>query len=510
MKKSVRKWFLMSVGAVAVAAMAVGGGVLGSRLFGSATSTVIFQSEPSSLASRGSDIIVPALLPSQADTEVARSFQDQFRAVAANTLPIVVEVNVATTITQEVPVSPFQFFFGNPGQDQGQTQKRQFTQRGLGSGVIVARNGNTVYVLTNNHVAGEADEIEIVLNDGRSYNAILVGGDELMDLALVSFETSDDVPIAVLGDSESLIVGDWVFAVGNPLGFQSTVTAGIVSAMSREAQPGSGMTGVTSYIQTDAAINQGNSGGALVNLDGEVVGINTWIASQNGGNIGLGFAIPINDAKRAITGFIADGAVSYSWLGVQTGSAGSELATDLGIGDVQGAFVFSVYEDSPAGMAGIMPGDVITQVGDTKIADSGDLVRTVALIQPGEDVSFVLERGGASMELTVRTARRETSSGTDASNLFPGFSVVPLSDEVRQQLSVNARTTGVVVAGVTTDSAAANSGLRQGDIITAVNGKRVGTASDFYDVINGDAEELQFRVARGNTEVILGFVKPAV
>ena len=172
-----------------------------------------------------------------------------------------------------------------------------------------------VYVLTNNHVVQDADEIEVNLNDGRTFSGELVGGDPLRDLALVSFETQEEVPVAVLGDSSELWVGDWVLAIGNPLGFESTVTAGIVSAKGRHTQGQQ----FTDYIQTDASINRGNSGGALVNLDGEVIGINTFIASTSGGSIGLGFAIPINNARRAIDDFIDKGSVEYAWLGVNMG-----------------------------------------------------------------------------------------------------------------------------------------------------------------------------------------------
>ena len=507
MKKYTQRKLLYGLIVVAIAGLSFGGGVIGSRVVGQGRDTVQYGVPALSYATPDSGMAVPAFLGSQNNSAVAMSFQDQFRAVAATTMPVVVEVNVVNTVTQQVQSSPFDFFFGTPG--QGAPQQREYTQRGLGSGVIVARNAETVYVLTNNHVAGDADEIEVVLNDGRSYSAALVGGDDLMDLALVSFETSDDLPIAVLGNSESLVVGDWVFAVGNPLGFQSTVTAGIVSAISRNAQPGSGMTGVTEYVQTDAAINQGNSGGALVNLEGEVVGINTWIASQNGGNIGLGFAIPINDAKRAIAGFIADGSVSYSWLGVQAGSVGSELAKELGIDGIKGAFVFGVYEDSPAGNAGIQPGDVITKVGNTAIADSSALVRTIAAIAPEAETEFSLVRGGQNTKITIKTARRSDSSGSDVSNLWPGLSVAPMTDQIKEQLSVSARTSGVVVTAVTPESAAANSGLRQGDVITAVNETRISSAIDFYRSLNANADEVQFRVERGGNQLLLGFAKPA-
>lgn len=506
MKKNFRKWMFVMAAVLVVSAVSVGGGVAGARLFGGNDARDSSNLQSVTFGTRDA-MALPVLLTSAADTEVSRSFQNQFRAVASAALPVVVEVNIENTVTQGAAGSPFDFFFGTPRQSD--PQQREFTQRGMGSGVVVARDGEIVYVLTNNHVAGAADSIEVVLNDGRSYTASLVGGDEMMDLALVSFTTPEVIPIAVLGDSESLVVGDWVFAVGNPLGFQSTVTAGIVSAKSRNPEPGSGMAGVTAYIQTDAAINQGNSGGALVNLDGEVVGINTWIASQTGGNIGLGFAIPINDARRAITDFISNGSISYSWLGVQTGSSGTNLATDLGIADLDGAFVFGVYEDSPAGAGGILPGDVVTKVGDTLIEDSNSLVRSVAAITPGDRVRFEVVRGGETIDLTIRTARRDASSGSNAASLWPGVTVAPMNDEIRQQLSLDNGRNGVAIVAVTPESVAANTGLQQGDTITEINGARISNAGDFYREINKDDGDVEFRIIRGGHELTLGFARPS-
>ncbi len=429
--------------------------------------------------------------------------------MAAATLPVVVEINTVNTVTQRVPSQPF-FFFGRPGQNGG-NRERQFQQRGLGSGVIVGRDRDVVHVLTNHHVAGGADEIEIVLDDGRSYRGELVGTDELSDLALVSFETGEDIPIAVLGDADTLEIGDWVFAVGNPLGFQSTVTAGIVSAKERAVPAQSRLSGVTNFIQTDASINQGNSGGALVNLDGEVVGINTWIASRSGGSDGIGFAIPINMARRAIIDFIEHGEVEYSWLGVLTSDATPQLLADIGGEGEAGAFVQSVHVGSPAATGGVRPGDVIIGIGGADIASSSELVRAVASLPPGEESEVVVVRNGERLPLTIETTLRDGEAGGSAELLWPGLAVVPLGDEVREQLEVPRRVEGVVVASVTGGSAAEGSGLRRGDVITAVNGSGVGSLADFYSSLAERGEdEVRFRVVRGETTVILGFVHPRV
>jgi serine protease Do len=329
-----------------------------------------------------------------------------------------------------------------------------------------------------------------------------------MDLALVSFQTSEEVPIAPLGDSSTLQAGDWVFAVGNPLGFQSSITAGIVSATARHAQVGSGMSGITDYIQTDAAINQGNSGGPLVNLDGEVVGINTWIASQSGGNIGLGFAIPINNAKRAINDFLTNGEVTYSWLGVQVSSVGDTLAQALNLDTSVGAFVSGVYENSPAQSAGLLAGDVITKIGSTAIDTSNTLVATVANLQPGARIPFDIIRNGRAQTITVQTGKRTASSGTQDA-VWPGMSVAPLTNDIKSQLNLANSVDGVVIAGVSDNSPAADSGLRPGDTITTVNGTPIRSLADFYQQVNKDGNgEVQFRVIRDGRQLILGFVRP--
>jgi serine protease Do len=491
--------------ALAVLIISLSGGILGARFTTRAPGDSRI---PAGIAfgTRDPGVSDAVSVSDLSGTDVTQAIQDRFRSVAATTLPVVVQVNVKSKVTRPAMASPFDFFFGNP--ERNNQEDREYSQEGMGSGVIVARDGRTVYVLTNNHVAGGAEEIEIVMDSGRSYSAALVGTDSLMDLALVSFQTADQVPVAVLGDSESVAVGDWVFAVGNPLGFQSTLTSGVVSAISREAQPGSGMPTVTAFIQTDAAINQGNSGGALVNLEGEVVGINTWIASQNGGNIGLGFAIPINNAKHAITEFIESGSVSYSWLGVQTGTPDEELSEDLKLKGTGGAFVFGVYEDSPADRVALQPGDLIISVGNQPIPDSGVLVRTIASLKVGESTAVAVIRDGKQVELSVRTERREENSGSDTAALWPGMTVIPINSEIREQFSLKRGDQGVMVASVNTDSVAGTGGLQQGDIITAVNESPVSSAGDFYRLINTPSGQVQFRILRGGRGLTIGFDRP--
>ncbi|HUX13635.1 MAG TPA: trypsin-like peptidase domain-containing protein, partial [Spirochaetia bacterium] len=345
------------------------------------------------------------------------SLPSSFRQIAAKVLPVVVEVEVVDIVKQQPTVSPFQFFFGNPQQQAPQTQK----QYGLGSGVIVRKDGNTVYVLTNNHVAGKASKITVKLYDGRQFNATLVGADENKDLALIKFNTTENVPVAQLGNSSSLRPGDWVLAVGNPLGFQSTVTAGIVSAVGREPAGGSNIATLTDYIQTDAAINRGNSGGALVNTDGQVVGINTWIASPSGGSIGIGFAIPINNARQAISDFISKGHIVYGWFGINISQATPDVQKALNTGDATGGFVNDVFQGSPAAKAGIEPGDFITKVNGTDIQDASHLLYAVSNLSPNQRATVEIIRQGKTKDLTVDVGVRQQNQtiSQESKKLWP-------------------------------------------------------------------------------------------
>ncbi len=418
-------------------------------------------------------VSVTPVVATQPDSfQVAVSYQESFRRVAQSALPVVVRIDVAN----------------------------EMNRSGLGSGVLVRRAGDQVYVLTNEHVVGDASEITVALNDGREFDAILVGKDANSDLALVAFQTSEEVPIATLGDSDQLQVGDWAFAVGNPLGFESTVTAGIVSALGRRSTPGSGIAGLTDYIQTDAAVNQGNSGGALVNLNGEVVGINSWIASRSGGSIGLGFAIPINRAKRAINEFIAFGEIEYGWLGITYGGRlTDDLATSLRLENDEGALVGSVFTGSPAEGAGIQPGDVIAEIDGEPIEDWSELLTVVADLRPGSSTAFAVLRENGRLETRVEIARRDDE--TQRAESWPGLTVLPLTDEIREGLSLRNEPGTIVIAGVEPASPASEAGLRQGDIIRRIGAERIDDLAEFYSVLNARRNRaLPFRIAREGRE----------
>jgi Do/DeqQ family serine protease len=436
------------------------------------------------------------------------SIQSSFRAVAQKVIPTVVEVDVVDVVKAPVMTNPFQFFFGPQGQNPA-PKEQEYKQYGLGSGVIVRRDGNKVYVLTNNHVVGEAEEISVKLSDQRQFTAKLVGTDARKDLALVVFETKDSVPIAALGNSDELQVGDWVLAVGNPLGFSSTITSGIVSALGRHSMPGSNMASFTDYIQTDAAINQGNSGGALVNIYGEVVGINAWIASPSGGNVGLGFAIPINDAKKDIEDLLSKGKVEYGWLGAYIGNLPQDLAADMKLEGVNGAFVSNIFKDSPADKAGLQPGDYVTALDGITIDDANQLLQMVGNLRPGERARFELIRSGTPMTLTARIVARgeESEISKQANRVWPGLYITDVNQDIRKSLELPNSKDGVVVAAVEQGSASAVAGLRQGDVIESVNGRSVKNVADFYSVINTKKNtELSFRIFRQGVELVVGLV----
>lgn len=430
------------------------------------------------------------------------ALQDAFRDVSSRVLPVVVEINVIDVIEEEYPVgNPFGFLFGWPFDEESEDNKpetREYRQEGLGSGVIVDKRGDQVFVLTNNHVVGEAEEISITLYDKRSYEGYLVGTDPLRDLALIYFETTDDVPVANLGDSDDLQVGDWVLAIGNPYGFESTVTAGIVSAKGRRQSPNE--QSLTDYIQTDASINEGNSGGALVNLKGEVVGINSWIASQNGGSIGLGFSIPINNAVPAIADFISKGSVDYGWLGVHMSDLSQSLKEELEIEQSEGAFVFNVYSNSPAMESNLSPGDLIISVDELPIHSSDELTLYIANQVPGEVIVLSYVRDHQVFTTDVTLSIRNMGEATVMESLWPGFTVAPLEKEMRDRMNLSRNSGNIIIGMVDPDSKAGALGLQTGDVIKEMNGRSLKNISDFYVRLR-DVNRIDLTIVRRGYEL---------
>jgi len=442
---------------------------------------------------------------SENDLAIAIGLQNAFNAVSDKVLPSVVELKtVSVRRQQNIPNFngiPWEFFFGprdrNP---DSRGQEREYRSQGLGSGIIVRQKDKTYYALTNHHVVNDTTEIRVATRDGKEYPAKLVGKDERKDLAMVSFETSDSYPLAVLGDSDAVRVGDWAIAMGNPLGeqFSFSVTMGIVSAVGRTGGPGGN---INDFIQTDAPINQGNSGGALVNIRGEVIGINTWIASNNGGgNVGLGFAIPINNAKRSIDEFINTGSISYGWLGVSLIEPGKETATAMGLEGKRGAMASQVFLGSPADKGGICPGDFITHVNGKEVRDVNQLTRTVGDLKPGDRATFTVIRDGAPKDIQVRIEARTDQVASDNKKLWPGLHLIPLTDEVKETLDLDKNAKGLYVAQIMADSPADIIGLRQGDLLNSINGENIKDLPAYYKLLREKTgKELWFGFTRGET-----------
>jgi len=417
----------------------------------------------------------------------AATAPDTFADLAEKLGPTV--VNIYTTQTVEVSSSPHQYFFpddmeipepfrrffGIPDQ-QPKTPKRKMERTSLGSGVIATADG---YILTNNHVVEDADEINVTLASFEEYEAKIIGRDPKSDLALIKIEAERELPSVKFGNSDTLRVGDWVLAIGNPFGLQQTVTAGIVSAKGRSINNGT----YGNFIQTDASINPGNSGGPLFNLKGEMVGVNTAIFSRTGGNIGIGFAIPANMAKSVMQQLKEFGKVTRGWLGVMIQHVTPELADNFGLDRPIGALVGQVVPESPAEKSGIKAGDVIIEFNGKEVSQMSMLPAMVAQTPIDEEVKVILIRNGEKMTIPViigKMADEQALFDSDegANGLDLGLTVQELSPELADSLGIE-DAAGLIVTNVNTDSAAAQAGIKRGDIIQEINREQVGSIAEY-------------------------------
>ncbi len=412
----------------------------------------------------------------------ARPAPDGFADLAEKVTPAVVNISTTQNVDRapgRLPQFPFP-----PGSPFEEFMKRFFDQQNfpsgpakmtaLGSGFIIDASG---YVVTNNHVVGEADRIDATLTDGRKFDAKIIGRDEKTDLALLKINSDEPLPFVEFGDSDRARVGDWVMAVGNPFGLGGTVTAGIISARGRDIRSGP----YDDFLQIDAAINRGNSGGPIFGMDGQVLGVNTAIYSPNGGSVGIGFAIPASIAKSVIGELREHGRVDRGWLGVQIQEVTPEIASALGLDTTKGALVSAVNPDGPAAKAGIRQGDVIVAVGEHEIDRLKDLPLLIANRKAGEEIAITVWRGGDKRELQatignmpkdqVARAGSGPGKGPEAGEL--GLALAPLTPELRQRFGLGENVTGVVVTAVGPDSPAAEIGMRPGDVVLKVNQQAV-------------------------------------
>jgi serine protease Do len=408
-----------------------------------------------------------------------------FASLVERVSPAVVSVSVDREQTlaaaPQMPAPFREFFRDMPGQNGAPQMRRS---RSAGAGFIIEPNG---YVVTNNHVVENARRVTVSLSDGREFQARVVGADPDTDVALLKIDGAPNLPTVAFGDDRRLRVGDWVVAVGNPYGLGGTVTAGIVSSLGRDIGTGP----YTDYIQIDAPINQGNSGGPTFDLSGRVVGMNTAIFSPSGGSVGIGFAIPASSIQVVVDQLKATGTVQRGWLGVSIQDLTPDMASSLGLRGATGAIVAEVVDNSPASRAGFRQGDVVLALNGNTLSDSRDLTRRVAALRPGERASFTVHRDGARHTLTAAIEKRDTQriagvnapggDGTALSSL--GLTVVPLNAALRRQFNIDEAVSGVVVTAVEPRSDAAAKGLETGHVITRVNNRAVRLPSDVSQAV---------------------------
>lgn len=477
-------------------------------------------------------LVAVTLLPASAQ---ARGVPDGFADLAAKVKPAVVSIAVERDVGQvttrrSVPNFRNPFPEGTPnheffkrrfqGPDQGRPGQRGFRQpdprgkifprrkaRAVGSGFVIDAAG---YVVTNNHVIRRATKVEVIFDGGKRYTAKIIGRDAKTDLALLKIKGDKPFPTVEWGDSDKARIGDWIMAVGNPYGLSSTVTAGIISARGRALRSAS----LVDFLQIDASINKGNSGGPTFNMDGKVVGVNTAIYSPTGGSVGLGFAIPSNLARQVIAQLRANGGkISRGWLGVQIQTVSAEIAKAVGLDEARGALVASVVPQSPARKAGVRPGDVIVSWAGKNIKDIRDLVRKVAFTKAGESVSVIVWRQGSRKTLTVNVGEsgaKQAAAGSGRSEdgqIKPsaaslGLTVAPLNAELRRQYRLKDDVRGLVVLNVDQASPAAAKGMRRGDVLTHVNGDEIKSVAAMQDLVKkaraAKREAILLRVLRAN------------
>jgi serine protease Do len=453
---------------------------------GLATAYAVSRSEPHLAASAAplNTVVAPA----------TASYADAVERAAPAVVTIRVEKQAEASAFMGLPDdSFFQRFFGpdaapGQGQNPGRQSRRQQQapmEQGLGSGVIMTADGT---ILTNNHVVDGAQHVSVALTDGREFTAKVIGADPASDLAVVRIDAKG-LPTLPVADSDHVRVGDVVLAVGNPLGIGQTVTMGIISAKGRQTDAGDNAS-YEDFLQTDAPINRGNSGGALITTTGELVGINSQIMSPSGGSIGIGFAIPSNMAENVMSQLVATGHVRRGLLGVTAQGLTSDMAKSLGLSSVHGAIVAEVTPDSPAASAGLRQGDVILGVNGQSISDSGDLRNRISAMAPGSHVDLDIQRENARQKVTA-TLSEVTAANSAEGPAAPksaaqtlGMTVQGLTPDLARQYRVPTGTTGLVVTDVEASGAAARAGVQSGDVVRQVDGRAVTSATEFRDVLS--------------------------
>lgn len=414
-------------------------------------------------------------VPSQIQ-ETSKAFSEIVRAVS----PAVVNISTTKTIRRQSPPFDELFDFLYPFPDG---KSRRWKEQSLGSGVIVSANG---YIVTNNHVVEKADDIKVFFIDKRSFKAKVVGSDPKTDIAIIKIDAAN-LPVIPWGDSERLQVGEFVLAIGNPFGLSNTVTMGIISAIGRTDV---GIADYENFIQTDAAINPGNSGGPLVNMKGELIGINTAIFSRTGGYQGIGFSVPSNMVINVMDQLIKKGKVTRGWIGVTIQDLTPEIAQKFGMNTIEGVIVTDVVKGGPAFKAGLARGDVILEFNDKKIKDASVLRNIVAQSEVNQQIRLKIMRQGKEMHISVavselpsESAQATPSSSNDIlntdSNALAGITVMDINAAIAKQLKIQADEKGVVIVNIQPGSLAQEKRLRKGDLIQELNRQQINNLNDF-------------------------------
>jgi serine protease Do len=433
----------------------------------------------------GGDGVVP-----EKEIAAGLALQKTFEAVSKAVLPAVVNISTTSLVSASPHMPPmfddpfFKRFFGNPFGQGGAPQKH--VERSLGSGFIISSDGT---IVTNNHVVKNATKVTVLLSNKKSYQAKVIGTDPMTDIAVIKIDPRTPLPVVTWGDSKNVDVGTIVLAMGSPFGLTQSVTMGIVSALKRSNM---GIEQYENFIQTDAAINPGNSGGPLVNLRGEVVGMNTAIYTTNGGYEGIGFAIPVTMVRQVVQDLMTKGKVVRGWLGISIQNVTPVIAKQFGLKKTSGVLVSDVLPGSPAEKARLKRGDVVVALNGTSVEDANDLRMHVARIAPGKTAELTIVRSGETRKIDVRVGElprklamntpQGNGSAGNFKNVLKGLRVMSLNSDIRSQLGIPSSVRGVIIQAVQPGSAVEVAGLRRGDVVIEVDRKPVRSLSDFVRI----------------------------